>query len=48
VLLPGGAATIKVRVRMTKPGAFTDTAIKNGGAPGLVERAARATTHVVR
>ncbi len=47
-LLPGGSATIKVRLRMTKLGTFVNTAIKDGGAPGLVERTARVTTRVVR
>ena len=47
-LLPGDVATITVRLRLTKLGNFTNSAIKNGGAPGLVERTARVTTRVVR
>jgi uncharacterized repeat protein (TIGR01451 family) len=47
-LPPGGTATIKIRLQMTKLGTFRNTAIKNGGAPGLVERRAAVTTRVVR
>jgi uncharacterized repeat protein (TIGR01451 family) len=47
-LLSGYSATIKVRLRMTKLGTFVNTAIKNGGAPGLVERTVKTRTRVVR
>jgi uncharacterized repeat protein (TIGR01451 family) len=47
-LLPGDVATIHVRLRMTRLGTFVNTAIKDGGAPGLVQRTARSSTRVVR
>jgi uncharacterized repeat protein (TIGR01451 family) len=47
-LLPSNTATIRIRLRMTRPGTFVNTAIKNGGAPGLVERTARTNTRVRR
>jgi uncharacterized repeat protein (TIGR01451 family) len=49
-LLPGDVATIRVRVRLTKLGTFTNTGIKNGciGTCQQVERSAHTNTRVVR